>query len=424
MFLSRLSAVLLLALSATPAQPQRPANDPIRLLDRVADHYAEAKSFHLEAIVHNRSHGELNDFSSTSILSAYVAPGNRFRYDGKTAEGSSLIVSDGASEWHLMRSFGRYSKQPAGTYFRGTSLWGGDDSAIKEAEHLLSDIVAIKEKVDLARFLPPEPLLIDGNTVRCTVVQFEYAPVVERDPAEPIVYHHTAWINPDALTVVRLETRSHYQPRQGVLAPPYAQFTDHVDTTTFSVADLNFQPKPETFTFAAPAGSIEVAKLPTLYPPPGTEPDSRAADYIGKPLPQVVLRDAAGAEVPLSRFRGHPLLIDIWATWCGPCMNDLPALGKIRSSTAATDLQIIGIDEDYKPATALNLLKQRGYDWPNFHLTAAAQKQLSVVEGVPLVILTDATGKIVYYYTGGGNSKALAEAIAKLGKQYKGVRTD
>ncbi len=82
-------------------------------------------------------------------------------------------------------------------------------------------------------------------------------------------------------------------------------------------------------------------------------------------------------------------------------MNDLPALGKIRASTAATDLQIIGIDEDYKSEDARALLKKRGYDWQDFHLNRKTLQQLSLI-GVPVVVLTDAAGTIVYYHTGGG----------------------
>ena len=142
-----------------------------------------------------------------------------------------------------------------------------------------------------------------------------------------------------------------------------------------------------------------------------------ATQFLNKPLPPVVLHDAAGAEVPLSRYRGHPLLIDVWATWCGPCLDEMPELAKLRATTAATDLQIIGVDEDNQPSDAIRYLKEKGYDWPNFHLDAAAQKQLSG-GGIPLVLLVDANGTVVFYSLGGGNMQGLTNAVRKLGPAY------
>jgi thiol-disulfide isomerase/thioredoxin len=415
--------LLAFALSTACAVAQQPATDPIKLLNQVADRYISAKSIHVEANIHRTTHTDLSDFSNTSILSAYIAPGNRFRYEGRTSQGAALIVSDGTNEWGLRRSFAQYAKAPAGTYFRGQTMYAGDDDGIIEAHRLFSNVTDLRDKVDLARPVTAETLDINGRKVLCTVIQFEYAQTVERDPSEPIVYHHTIWIDPASLSVIRLETRNHNQQMQGMLTAPYAPYYDFVDTTTYTVVDLSFEPKPDTFTFVAPPGSTEVAKLPNPYPEPGTNNspyDAQAAAYIGKPLPDVRLHDSTGAEVAVSRYRGHPLLIDVWATWCGPCMNDLTALGNIRASTAATDLQIIGIDEDYKSDDARALLKKRGYDWQDFHLNRKTEKQLSLV-GVPLVVLTDAAGTVVYYHTGGGDTKGLAIAIAKLGKQYEAV---
>jgi thiol-disulfide isomerase/thioredoxin len=405
---------------------QQPATDPIKLLNQVADRYISANSLHLEAAIHRTTHSDLSDWSHTSILSAYIAPGNRFRYEGRTSQGAALIVSDGTNEWRLRRSFAQYAKASAGTYYRGQTIYTGDDDGIIEAHGLLRNVTDLRDKVDLARSLPAESLDINERKIRCAVIQFEYAQAVERDASEPIVYHHTIWIDPASLSVIRLETRNHNQQMQGMLTAPYAPYYDSVDTTTYTVVDLSFAPAPDTFTFVPPQGSTEVAKLPNPFPEPGSNSspyDVQASEYIGKPLPDIVLHDSTGAEVALSRYRGHPLLIDIWATWCGPCMNDLPALGRIRTSTATTDLQIIGIDEDYKSDDARALLRKRGYDWQDFHLNRKTEKQLSLV-GVPLVVLTDAAGTVVYYHTGGGDTKGLASAIAKLGKQYEAVHPE
>lgn len=423
MILPRPAVILAVAILASSLHAQQPNGDPIKLIDQVARHYIAAKSIHLEATTQRTSHTELSTFSNTAILSSYTGPGGRFRYDGRTSQGSELIVSDGTYEWRLKRSFAQYAKAPAGTFFHSPIVSGGDDQSISEARSLLLSISNLVGTIARARFAPSETLQVNGRKVLCTVIQFDYKRNADPDPAEPVLYPNTVWIDPATLIIARLENRTHYRMMQGMLSAPFSPFSDSVFQTSFSVADLDFTPAPDTFAFTPPPGSAEIAAFPNPYASADSSispSNGETLAFVGKPLPPVVLHDATGAEVPLSRYRGHPLLIDIWETWCGPCMTDLPAFARIRSSTASTDLAIVGIDEDYKTTDAIALLKKRGYDWPDFHMTAVAQRQLSVV-GVPLVVLADASGNVVYYHFGGGDIKGLADAIAKLGPTYQSV---
>jgi len=110
--------------------------------------------------------------------------------------------------------------------------------------------------------------------------------------------------------------------------------------------------------------------------------------------PEVKLVDEAGHEVELSSYRGHPLPIDLWATWCGLRMGELPLLNRSRKATAGTDLQIIAIDQDSEQGVVATLLKRREYDWQDFHLNPSVTKGLST-SGIPLFVVIDAKGKIV-----------------------------
>lgn len=411
---------LTLAIGFARAFAQQSSAGAVALLDRVADHYAQAKTIHLEATVRVTSQSDLYTFTHTSILTVWTAPDGRFRYEGHTSNGSALLVSDGTSEWHLRRSFDEYDKGPTGAYFRQPSVYGGDDDAITEAHALLKTIVEMRGKIDLARFAPSQTMAFNGRRINCTVVQFEYAQAVARDPSQPIPWRNTLWIDPATLTVLKLRVLNRYQQMQGMVTPPHALWRENGDETLFTVANLSATPTPGIFSFVPPAGTVQVASLPPLFATPGSRNAGMtvaATQFLNKPLPPVVLHDAAGAEVPLSRYHGHPLLIDVWATWCGPCLDEMPELAKLRATTAATDLQIIGVDEDNQPSDAIRYLKEKGYDWPNFHLNAAAQKQLSA-GGIPLLILVDANGTVVFHSLGGGNMQGLTNAVRKLGPAY------
>jgi thiol-disulfide isomerase/thioredoxin len=141
-------------------------------------------------------------------------------------------------------------------------------------------------------------------------------------------------------------------------------------------------------------------------------------EMIGQFVPDVTFVGADGKEVALSSYRGRPLLIDFWATWCAPCLAALPSLNRIYAEFKGKGLEVISLDQDRDPARATNYLAQHHYEWKNSHdgarLAAALQS-----DGVPLAMLVDANGKIVYCDFGSLDNEAyLRKAIAGLGPEF------
>jgi len=67
---------------------------------------------------------------------------------------------------------------------------------------------------------------------------------------------------------------------------------------------------------------------------------------IGKPAPDFVLEDLSGKTVALSSFKGKPLLINFWATWCGPCKIETPWLIELQNEYASKGFEIVGISTE------------------------------------------------------------------------------
>ncbi|WP_187290246.1 TlpA family protein disulfide reductase [Terriglobus saanensis] len=135
-------------------------------------------------------------------------------------------------------------------------------------------------------------------------------------------------------------------------------------------------------------------------------------------VPNAVLHDTKGAETAMSAFRGHPVLIDFWATWCEPCMQELPVIGMIDEATQKTKLVIIGIDWDKNLKDGTKWLDQNGYNWDNFGEVAEGPRLFAQI--LPTTILIDKNGIIRYYSEGStpALSKALVEAVKNLGPEY------
>ena len=69
-------------------------------------------------------------------------------------------------------------------------------------------------------------------------------------------------------------------------------------------------------------------------------------DKAGSPLPDFVFSDEMGKDVTLERFAGKPILINLWATWCAPCVAEMPQLDRIAGAYAKDGLQVLTISQD------------------------------------------------------------------------------
>ena len=169
----------------------------------------------------------------------------------------------------------------------------------------------------------------------------------------------------------------------------------------------------ETFAFTPSAGAEEVATL---------EPDFHMlplphADLTGKMVPEITLTAADGKTVALSSYRGKPMLLDLWATWCGPCLVSMPSLGRIYADFKAKGLAVVTVDQNSTPQNALDYLARHHYSWTNYHDTDSKVGKALQDKMIPLTVLIDAQGKIVYYGTG-GDEAAVRKAIAGLGPEF------
>jgi cytochrome c biogenesis protein CcmG/thiol:disulfide interchange protein DsbE len=96
------------------------------------------------------------------------------------------------------------------------------------------------------------------------------------------------------------------------------------------------------------------------------DPDSPVADLAvnlkGKPAPAFALDDLNGKRVSLASYRGKAVLINFWATWCGPCKVETPWLVELRNKYASQGFEILGVDtegDDLKPGDKAGLDKQK-----------------------------------------------------------------
>jgi cytochrome c biogenesis protein CcmG, thiol:disulfide interchange protein DsbE len=134
---------------------------------------------------------------------------------------------------------------------------------------------------------------------------------------------------------------------------------------------------------------------------------------IGYLAPDFALITLDGAEFRLSEVRGTPVVLNFWATWCGPCRRELPAL-QAAAERYADEVLIVGVDQGEEAATVQGFVDDLGLTFPipmDRELAVAGEYN---VKGLPTTFFVDSHGVIRHVWAGEMNSVTLAEGISKI----------
>lgn len=108
--------------------------------------------------------------------------------------------------------------------------------------------------------------------------------------------------------------------------------------------------------------------------------------------PKLVFHHPEGKDGAIEDYRGKYTVVYFWASWCGECKKQLPALRRLQERYTARGLAMLGLSLDHDPAAWQKTLEQLQLPWPQGRLAAAADAGVSIV---PVYWLLDPQGKIV-----------------------------
>jgi thiol-disulfide isomerase/thioredoxin len=113
-----------------------------------------------------------------------------------------------------------------------------------------------------------------------------------------------------------------------------------------------------------------------------------------KPVPAVTFTDATGHARSLTEFRGRYVVLNLWATWCAPCVRELPALSHLQSSVGIRTLDVVPVNvgKGTAPETAA-FLKSNKASLPVYLDTKSAFLHAFGAFGLPLTVLIDPQGR-------------------------------
>lgn len=117
---------------------------------------------------------------------------------------------------------------------------------------------------------------------------------------------------------------------------------------------------------------------------------------LNEPVPPFTITTIDGKKISLKDLKGKYVLLDFWATWCPPCMAELPFVKEIRKKYSPEKLVIIGISLDRDLNKMNEVIKQKEMNWLHFYDRNNEIGRLYRVDAIPVMVLIDKAGKLLY----------------------------
>ncbi|MGC9158841.1 MAG: TlpA family protein disulfide reductase [Terracidiphilus sp.] len=141
---------------------------------------------------------------------------------------------------------------------------------------------------------------------------------------------------------------------------------------------------------------------------------SGAGSLLHHPAPEFTRAGLTHRELNLGAYRGKVVLLDFWASWCAPCLVEMPHFASWQRQYGPRGLQVIGVSMDDDPATALRIYKRQKLNYPVVMGDARLGERYGGVLGLPLTFLIDRQGIIQAEFQGEPDLKAIKAHIRQL----------
>jgi peroxiredoxin len=137
------------------------------------------------------------------------------------------------------------------------------------------------------------------------------------------------------------------------------------------------------------------------------------------PAPDFTLPARDGGNVRLSDLRGQVVMINFWATWCGPCRQEMPLLQQIQAKYEPLGFTLVGINVEPDSAAAITWLKQVSVSFPILFDQKNVVAEQFGVQGMPSSVFVDRAGNVRYVHRGyqPGDEAKYADMVRSLAKE-------
>ncbi len=143
-------------------------------------------------------------------------------------------------------------------------------------------------------------------------------------------------------------------------------------------------------------------------------PAATSSAAVGAPAPAFVLADLSGSPLRLADLRGRPVIVNFWASWCGPCVDEFPILVKAAAAHRAEGLAVIGIVFRDRSEAAREFMARLGAEWPTAVDPGETVANQFGIIGPPDTFFIDRGGIVVGRQIGQLSASDLQRGLSKI----------
>lgn len=384
------------------ADSQTIAPDAKAILRQVGETYRILKSYHFEGRYTyeqvTESMGLRDELKREELfVNAAIKP-DRSRIESKNTHFSVTSVSDGKTKWVYAPGPNEYTINEEGAA-KSTALRlpTEAESHLARARNIVAGFSNIDRRLREAKFIGEEKLETGGWKVDCLVIEADYTAA---SAGQSSVWTRKLWIDKRRNIVLR-------EIQQTRTKGPWGKTINTKMTSIFTFTNVDNQVTEALFAFFPPEGAKEVAELrspsrpaaaPISSPRPAATPAPR---LVGKDAIAFALKDLDGNQVDLQSLKGKVVLLDFWASWCGPCVAEMPHIEKLHKDFKDQGLVVLGLNNE-EAEVARSFVKNKGYTFTTLVDEGREVAMRYGVSGIPQVFIIDREGKVKWHARGYG----------------------
>lgn len=137
---------------------------------------------------------------------------------------------------------------------------------------------------------------------------------------------------------------------------------------------------------------------------------------MNSPAPDFTLKSLTGENLKLSELRGNVVLLNFWASWCGPCRQEMPLLEKMHNKYKGLGFTVMGVNVEEDSSKAKAMAKKDKLSFPVLFDTQSQVSKAYQVSAMPSTVIIDRDGKVRYLHKGykPGDEKTYTQWVKKL----------
>ena len=346
------------------------------VLRTTAERYQSLKSYRFEAEYwQEAATDDLRQILITTQTAAADTANHLRRIEWKGGPLAALRIYDGHTVWEFRKSANQFAR--------------ADQAAYEPVFPLVNDPLeaygSLGKVAARAKLLREETIEAAAGQRSCWVIEVPPDSAVDNAPMRERLAT-TYWIDKATNLVLKASEQNRVKSQRA------DETQIQTLTSIYKVVSVNEPVPVELFRFEPPPGAIEVANFPRAAGPGTPLPQTASPDF--------TLSDLKGEKVSLASLKGKAVVLNFWATWCAPCVAEMPEIEQAQRRFAGKGLVVLAINDNEEPEKVRRFMEEHGYTFRVLLDRDDHVGQQYSVAGWPSMFFIDREGYIRAQYRG------------------------